>query len=72
MKYRVAFVMTNGHEIRATVNVSKDIYLEAAGDFLADEFATPKFFHFIENDKLVFVNMSNVSHIRVYKAEEDV
>lgn len=64
--------MTNGHEVRATVESNADVVgSENTANRLTEEFKTAEFFNFVEGDKLVIVNMRNVSHIKVYKIEED-
>lgn len=63
MKYYVFFHFVNGHTFRATMMI----------DNLSDQFvgglANSKFLQFEEDGKLVIVNMSNVTHIKIAKAE---
>lgn len=71
MKYQVAFITTNGFEVRGFINLDNDIIdSESAADTLANTFANKDFIYFGENGKLVFVNMRNVSCVRVSKVEE--
>lgn len=71
MKYCVSFHLVNGREVRSMDEVPDNIDIRAKYDDLANEFASNKFFHFVENGQLVIVNMSNVAYIRFHKIEED-
>ena len=71
MKYQVAFITANGFEVRGFINSDTDVIdSESAADILGNEFTNKDFIHFVENGKLVFVNMRNVACVRVSKVEE--
>lgn len=69
MKLYVFFHMVNGRDIRTTMNMDADFDIETFQDKLASEFASNKFMHSFEDDKLVIINMRNVASITISKAE---
>ena len=69
MKLYVFFHMVNGRDIRTTMNMDEDFDIETFQDKLANKFASSKFMHSFEGDKLVIINMQNVASITISKAE---
>jgi uncharacterized protein YneR len=70
MKYGIAFHFVSGREVRSTDEIPDNIDLSTKYDELANMIAEGKFFHFVQDDQLVSVNMSNVAYVRVYEIKE--
>ena len=69
MKYYVFFHLVNGGNVRMTTTLNLIADMNAYADELANELAKRPFTHFVEDGKLVIVNMSNVAYIKITKAE---
>ena len=69
MKYYVFFHLVSGDSVRMTVLDDADVILKDDGTAFAQGLLSKPFGHFIEDGKLVIVNMNNVTYIKVAKAE---
>lgn len=67
MKYYIFFHLVTGRDVRATVTLNSEIDFEKNGDDFVNELVSKPYLHFMENGKLVVVNMSNVASIQVAK-----
>ena len=69
MKCYVFYHLVNGRDVRMTATLDSITDLEADVNAVANSLAKCPFVHFVEDGKLVIVNMANVAYIKITKAE---
>ena len=70
MNYYIAFHLVNGREIRLPFHSNIDLMPRSTE--LVNELVSKPFLHFVDEGKLIVVNMNNVAYFRIFKIEEDV
>lgn len=69
-KCYVFFHLISGMNVRMPVTLNLLADLDEYADEFANSLAKCPFIHFVEDGKIVIVNMSNVAYIKITKAEE--